>query len=176
MKLIFVEIVPIMIFKNNITLVPFAKEHIDLTFEWVKNHEFQRLFLMRNEPTWEHHYEHFEQVLKDSTQHIYAILANNKHVGNCGLKNLSKNKGELWIYIGDSLMRGKGIGKCATKLLLHKGFEVLKLKTIYVHFADFNIQARRLYEKLCFKEITMIDDSNEWSDRGCRIIYMELVK
>lgn len=164
--------------RYSVVLVPFTNDRIDLTFEWIKDRDFQHLFLMRGEPTLEGHYGYFERVLKDSTQRIYAILAENRHVGNCGLKNLlpSGNGGELWIYIGGSSMRGKGIGKYATELLLHEGFEVLGLEMIYVHVADFNTAALRLYEKLGFKEVPMIDDSNEWSDRGFKIIRMELMK
>lgn len=164
--------------ESNVVLEPFTNDHIDLTFEWIKDREFQHLFLMRGEPTWEGHNEYFEEVLKDPKQCVYAILAENRYVGNCGLKNLlpSEKEGEMWIYIGDSSMRGKSIGKHATELLLHEGFKVLKLKMIYVHVADFNTAARRLYDKLGFKEVPMIDDSNEWSDRGCKIIRMELMK
>lgn len=158
----------------NISLIPFTNEHVALTFEWVKDPDFQRLFLMRSEPTWEGHKKYFERVLNDNTQRVYAILAENEHVGNCGLKNLSeiKKEGELWIYVGDPLMRGKGIGVSAARLLLCKGFEVLGLEMIYAHVADFNISARRLYEKLGFIEMPLIDYLNEWNNRGCKIIRM----
>ena len=161
-----------------VSLVPFTQKHVSITFNWISETELRNLFLIRGEIDWEIHKNYFNNILSDSTQYIFAILFLNRHVGNCGLKNISlKNKeGEMWIYIGDSSMRGKSIGKHATELLLHEGFNVLKLKMIYVHVADFNTAARRLYEKLGFNEVTMIDDSNEWSDRGCKIIRMELMK
>ena len=162
----------------NVILVPFTDEHIILTFEWVKDTDLQYLFLMRGEPTWEGHTKYFERVLQDPTQCVYAILAGDEHIGNCGLKNLLsiRKDGELWIYIGKHSARGKGIGKRATQLLLCKGFGVLGLKMIYTHVADFNITAQGLYEKLGFYEVPMMDDSNGWVNRQCKIIRMELKK
>jgi len=162
----------------NISLIPFRKEHISLTFEWIKHPDFQRLFLMRDEPTWDKHIKYFDHILNDPTQHVYAILSESRHVGNCGVKNISvtNKEGELWIYIGDPYMRGKGIGSCATRLLLARGFNELGLERIIVHVADFNIPARKIYEKLGFIEAPPSHNSNEWTNRGYNIIYMELKK
>ena len=165
-------------YEFNVVLVPFTNDRVVLTFEWVKDPDLRHLFLMRGEPTWEGHNKYFERVLRDPTQRVYAILAGDEHVGNCGLKNLLplRKEGELWIYIGEPSIRGKGIGKRATELLLHEGFEVLGLKMIYTHVADFNTAARRLYKKLGFHEVPVINDSNEWANRQCKIIRMELKK
>ena len=162
----------------DVVLAPFTNDRVVLTFEWVKDPDLQHLFLMRGEPTWEVHNEYFERVLQDPAQRVYAVLAGDEHVGNCGLKNLSplKTEGELWIYIGEPSMREKGIGKHATELLLHEGFEVLGLKMIYAHVADFNTAARRLYKNFGFQEVSLTDDSNEWANRQCKIIRMELKK
>ena len=161
-----------------VSLEPYIQKHVLKTFKWVLNPELRKLFLMRGEPTWEVHNKYFERVLQDHSQRVYAILAGDEHVGNCGLKNLLslRKVGELWIYIGEPSIRGKGIGKRATELLLHEGFEVLGLKMIYTHVADFNTAARRLYKKLGFHEVPLINDSNEWANRQCKIIRMELKK
>jgi RimJ/RimL family protein N-acetyltransferase len=121
-----------------VSLEPYIQKHVLKTFKWVLNPELRKLFLMRGVPTWGGHTKHFERVLHDPTQRVYAVLAGDEHVGNCGLKNLSplKTEGELWIYIGEPSMREKGIGKHATELLLHEGFEVLGLKMIYGRTAN----------------------------------------
>jgi len=160
----------------NVSLVPFREEHISLTFEWIQDPDFQQLFLMRDRPTWEGHIKYFDRILKDPAQRVYAILAESRHVGNCGMKNISLKEGELWIYIGDPRMRGKGIANHATRLLAAKGFIELGLEKIIVHVADFNVSAIKLYKKLGFIEVLVSDNSKDWANRGCNIIRMELKK
>ena len=160
----------------DVSLTPLTEEHISKTFSWVQDPELQKLFLMRGKVTWSGHKDYFRKVLRDSTQRIYAILAAGVHIGNCGLKHLSlsKKEGELWIYIGESSMRNKGIGQKAVQLLLYKGFEVLGLERVCLHVADSNVVARRFYEKIGFCEIEIPPESDEWSKSGCRVISMEL--
>ena len=162
----------------NVSLVPFTWDHVSQTFHWVSDPELRRVFLMRGEPTWEGHQAYFQRVLADATQRVYAILAAGQHVGNCGLKNLAPQTrtGELWIYIGDPSARGKKIGRSATELLLREGFEVLSLETIYLHLADFDTAARRLYERLGFVTVSLSSEASEWADRECRIVRMELTR
>lgn len=147
-----------------------------MTFEWIQDPDFQQLFLMRDRPTWEGHIKYFDRILKDPAQRVYAILSESRHVGNCGMKNISLKEGELWIYIGEARMRGKGIASHATRLLAAKGFLELGLEKIIVHVADFNVSAVKLYKKLGFVEVQVSDNSKEWKNRGCNIIRMELKK
>ena len=170
-----------MIFKgtrDDCSIIPFNEGHIHNTFAWVRETELSHLFLIRGEVTWDKHLDYFNRVLHDRTQHVYAIQVDNLHVGNCGLKNISnlKKEGELWIYIGESSMRNKGIGKCAVYQLLQIAFETLGLELIYLHIADYNIGALKFYEKLGFIRIPLENGDNEWSNRNCKIIKMELRK
>jgi len=160
----------------DVSLEPFSAEHVSKTFGWVSDADFQKQFLMRGAPTWEGHQAYCRRILEDSTQRGFAIIVNGDHVGNCGLKNLTVSDGELWFYIGDPEYRRRGIGQLATALLIREGFDALKLERIYLHVADFNIAARKLYEKLGFQEIRMQKHIGEWSDRGCRVILMEVIK
>ncbi len=165
--------------KLRVSLISFVQKHVRLTFDWVKNPELQRLFLMRANPTWVGHQAYFERVLTNPQQRVYAILSEGRHVGNCGFKNImpSKQGGELWIYIGDFSMHGQGIGKYATQLLIQEGFESLGLTMIYVHVADFNTIARKMYQQIGFYEVTRPGDTKqEWASRGYKIIRMELKK
>ena len=175
----FVRNVRIMICDMKVIIKPFTKECIAKTFEWVSDTDLQKQFFIRGEPTWEGHEIYFERILADSMHHIFAIIVEGDHVGNCGVKNMlpMKKEGELWIYIGEASMRGKGIGKYATELLLHEGFQVLGLETIYVHVADFNDAALKMYKCLGFIKISKLGEINsDWVNRGCEIIRMELKK
>lgn len=163
-----------MTFDMLVILEDFAESHIKKTFEWVCDPDLQRDFLIRGKPTKEIHQQYFKNILSDATQQVFAISVKGAHVGNCGLKNISEENAELWIYIGEVRYRKKGFGKEATSLLLRKGFGVLGLKQVYVHVAEFNTNARRLYEQLGFKETSLLNGSKTWTSRGCKIIRMEL--
>ncbi len=112
-----------------IDLELFNHKHILKTYEWVSNLELRKQFLIRGDVTWEKHIEYFERALNDPTQRIYAILADGSHVGNCGFKNIkpSQKEGEVWIYIGESVMQRKGIGARAVEFWWQDGFEAVKL-------------------------------------------------
>jgi len=115
--------------------------------------------------------------LNDARQVWYAIILQGEHIGNCGLKNLDLNKKEceLWIYVGEQKMRGKGIGKKATVMLIEKAKE-LGYHTIYLHVADFNHVAIKMYSSLGFYRSIDQGDLSTWEDRGIKVIRMELVQ
>ncbi|MBU1694408.1 MAG: GNAT family N-acetyltransferase [Verrucomicrobia bacterium] len=161
-----------------VALVPFSKDHVAQTFRWVSDPDLRRTFLIRGVPTWEGHLAYSDRVLADSSQKVFAILAAGQHVGNCGFKHLepAAKRGEQWLYVGDRSWRGRGVGKAAAEVLLQEGFQALGLELIYLHVADFNEPARRLYERLGFVEVPLQDPSGEWQIRGFRMIRMELRK
>lgn len=159
-----------------VSLTAFKKAHIKRTFCWVKKPQLRKDFLIRGRITPKGHCAYFKNMLADHAQHVYAILAGRRHVGNCGLKNIipSKKKGELWIYIGEPSARNKGIGLQATRLLIKKAFGLYGLGKLCVHVASFNKIAQSLYRKIGFVSARACRESNIWRDRGCKIVYMEL--
>ena len=161
--------------KDRIHLAPFSEAHVGRTFEWVRDPDFQRLFLMRQAPTWESHLDYFRRVLADERQRVYAVVEDERHIGNGGIKNISRSdrSGEIWIYIGDRADRGGGAGSRATELLMQEGFRNLGLRAVLVHVADFNEQAIRMYRKLGFAEPALPGDDEDWKGRGCAVIRLE---
>lgn len=161
----------------DITLSLFTAQHISRTFQWVKNPELRRLFLIRGEPDYDSHISYFSKVLKDERQIWYALIFQGEHIGNCGLKNLDlkKKECELWIYIGEQRNRGRGIGKKATIMLIEKAKE-LGYYHIYLHVADFNNAAIRMYSGLGFYRSVDQGDMSGWKDRGIGVIRMELAQ
>jgi len=155
-----------------VSLEPFTESHIHRTFSWVSNPTFRSLFLLRGDVTWEGHVAYFLRVLRDPSQRIYAIFHQAEHVGNCGFKHLdaATRSGEIWIYIGSSEMRGKGIGYRATQLLLCEGVEKLGLEKIHLHVAANNESARKLYLRSGFVEVGEVGE--EWQGREAKVLRM----
>ena len=145
------------------------------TFFWLLDPVFRKLFLMKDEPVWNKHVAYFEKIKKDPTQRVYAIYADEKHIGNCGFKYIKGNTGELWIYIGDNNYRGKHLAKPACRLLISKGKEELGINKIVLHVAKTNLVAIGLYEALGFQLSEMnAEDAEIWGDRINDIFKYEL--
>ena len=161
--------------KKIITIKPFKKSHIKETFAWVKDEELQKLFMMREKPTWENHVKYFNKILNDNTQKVFAIYYDDMHVGNCGLKNITQRDAEFWIYLGNKKFKHKGIGTFATNLLLDMGFNYLNLDTIYLHVANFNIFAINMYKNIGFKQVQLdMKTIEQWGNRSKILIKMEI--
>jgi RimJ/RimL family protein N-acetyltransferase len=62
-----------------------------------------------------------------------------------------QNKAELRKLIGETRMRGRGLGKEATDLWIQYGFSALGLKKIYLNTFETNIRNIRLNEELGFR-------------------------
>jgi RimJ/RimL family protein N-acetyltransferase len=166
-----------MILSMDIRLDIFKQEHVFQTFQWISDDKLRQEFLMcAKAPIWQNHLDYFDRVFADKAQYFYAIMADNQHVGNCGIKNIRlKQEGELWIYVADSSVRGKGVATRAVDILLCEGFGKLELDLIFLHVDDGNNIAKRLYSNFGFKEAPMsLEETDLWGRRQERIIRMEL--
>ena len=132
---------------------------------------------MRGDVSWQAHQDYFRKVLNDPSQIWYAIIANDSHIGNCGIRILSQEKKEctLWIYIGNTSLQNHGIGTTATKLMIENAFNLLDMRHIIIHVAAYNDRALRMYKTLGFTEIPL-GNEEEWINRGCKVIKMELAR
>lgn len=138
--------------RQHTTLEPLNETHCKQTFAWVSQPFIQRTFAISSPPNWETHVQYFPTLMAEDKR-SFAVLHNGEHVGNCGLRNVVVgDAAELWIYIGERSVYGKGVGTEATRLLIEYGFDSLKLKTMYLHVSKDNKPAVALYEKAGFKE------------------------
>lgn len=157
-----------------VNIESFSEDNIERTFEWVSQEELQKLFTMREPPTWEKHGRYFEAVLADPSQRVYAIYKDGRHIGNCGLKNLDEVSGELWLYIGAAEDRGCGYGKQVCCQLLQQA-RALGLTRIYLHVLSANLPAKSLYSALGYTETAMESEARvEWQRRSLDVIRMEM--
>lgn len=159
-----------MTYKQSTTLEPINETHCKQTFEWVSTPYIQKAFAINSLPTWETHKKYFPSLTAPDKR-TFAIIHHGTHVGNCGLKGLTDNKGELWIYLGEKECGSKGIGSEATRLLIDFGFNELGLEIIYLHVLKSNEPALRLYHKFGF--CIASTKSVEWEGRR-DIVRMEL--
>jgi RimJ/RimL family protein N-acetyltransferase len=83
----------------------------------------------------------------------FAIQYQNQCTGIIGAENMDAvvSKLEMRKLVGNTAMRGKGLGKQATFLFLYYVFELLKFQKIYLHSTDINIRNLNLNNKFGFE-------------------------
>jgi RimJ/RimL family protein N-acetyltransferase len=164
---------------NNITkIILFKKQHLEKTFLWMQDKELKRCFLLRREISECDHLKWYENYLLDGSQRIFAIEWNDQHIGNCGLKNINMidKKAELWIYFGETNIKGTGLSKQVVKRLLSYTFDELNMNKAYLHVADFNAPAIRLYKSIGFVTEGTFERDYLMEDVFITIIRMSLFK
>jgi len=93
--------------------------------------------------------------ISNKDTHFFAIILKNRnlHIGNIKLDfhDSKANVSELGVLIGDKDFWGKGIAKEACSLLLNYGFNILKIRKIYLAVYEHNLSAINLYKSLGFQ-------------------------
>ncbi len=105
-----------------------------------------------------------KKVIAENDSNRFAILFNNKYVGNIQLTNIKNNESYYGVFIGETDYWSRGIAKKATLLIIEFAFIELKLKKVKLKVRVEHINAYNLYLKIGFKEI----------DRDEKLIYMEI--
>lgn len=108
---------------------------------------------IESELTW------IRKVIANEDESRFAILADGVYVGNIYLTNITNNKAEYHIFIGNKDYWGKGVAKQASLLILDYGFAKLKLTEIFLEVRKSNVTAIKLYEKIGFSKES---EDEEW--------------
>lgn len=153
-----------------VRLQDFSEDNLNLTYYWMQDESLKKNFLFRRHLTLEDHTNWYNNYIDDSSQKIYAIYYEDLYVGNVGLKNIDQiNKNaETWIYIGDELMKGKGIGFLAYNQIFVK--YKLSLHKLFANIASFNTSSIRMYQKSGFVQEGDFKDQLVWNEKFYNIL------
>lgn len=135
-----------------IAIRKFERADIPKKVEWINNPENNQ-FLHYDIPLSIEKTEiWFDSHLGDKTRYDAVIETDGVPVGTIGLLNIDyKNrKAEYYIAMGETIFKGKGVAKKASKLILKYGFEDLGLNRIYLFTEIGNIAAQKLFEQVGF--------------------------
>lgn len=96
--------------------------------------------------------QYLQLLISEPSRTTFAIEVNGYHVGNVGIKEYNPSKGttEIFIEIGESDFRGRGVGKAALSILMDYAFFSLGLNEVRLEVLEFNNIAIRTYESLGF--------------------------
>jgi RimJ/RimL family protein N-acetyltransferase len=93
------------------------------------------------------------EYLAKPASSYFAIFVEDQPTGIIGAENIDQtvSKLEMRKLVGNTAMRGKGIGKRATFLFLYYVFEILQFHKVYLHSTDINIRNLNLNNKFGFE-------------------------
>jgi len=128
-------------------------EHVDATFTWLQDPDLRAAIDSRGEPDPETHAAYWQRKLASPGEESYAVLADGRHIGNCGLViDAARRKAELWLYLGERSARDRGAGRAAAGNLLERVFGTLGLNRAAVRVVSTNDGAVRFWRSIGFVE------------------------
>jgi RimJ/RimL family protein N-acetyltransferase len=141
---------------KHIYLRPLETVDLDRTLEWHNSAELYENLCGVFWPVSGHtEAEWIQRVSARSANSItlaICLTKSGEHIGNLYLRDIDwiSRHGELHLFIGDAINRGKGQGTQAIRLLLDHAFLTLGLQRIFLQVLADNERAIRVYEKCGF--------------------------
>ncbi len=145
-----------MLHGKKVILRPFRREDLERATEFENDVELRLLAQIDPPLPWslERMEKDFERRLKEEPTAWFAIEADGKYIGKCGLHNFRQadQTCELGIEIGDKDYWGKGYGRDAVQLLLDYAFRLRNVRKVTLTTSSHNERAIRAYLGIGFKE------------------------
>lgn len=156
--------------RDDVTLRDFCESDIEKKIEWINNPE-NNTYLHYDIPLC---YDKTLNWFRNKNNDIRldcVIEYNDLPVGLIGLLAIDKNnkKTEIYLSMGETAYKGRGIATKAVQILTAYAFENLKMHKVYSNTDGKNIPAQRLFEKLGYKREGIFRDDmifkGEYIDR-----------
>ncbi|MEG0759971.1 MAG: GNAT family N-acetyltransferase, partial [Chryseobacterium sp.] len=140
----------------NLLIRPLEIEDANISWKWRNDPEVWKFTGSKpnKEISPEIELQWIQKVINEESSKRFAILVDEKYIGNIQLTNITKNSAVFHIFIGDKDYWGKGISSLATYQLLYFAKTVLKLKTVELEVNLSHIAAIKSYESTGFKIVS----------------------
>jgi RimJ/RimL family protein N-acetyltransferase len=134
-----------------------AVKREDMERQWIAENDPELYYLDGGRPrpsSLDDLYKYFDQNARRDDEIEFAIEADGKYIGHCGLHGFdSTNRtAELSVEIGDKGYWGQGYGRDAIRLLLGYAFEHMNLNRVHLTTHSENERAIRCYRACGFVE------------------------
>jgi diamine N-acetyltransferase len=141
-----------------VALGPIRRDLIPTYQRWVNQFDTLRTLAMPPIPmTLEAETSWYDDMSGSSSVIIFTVYQREgwEPIGDVSLSGVDHRNGAatFGIMIGEPTARGKGFGTEATRLMLDYAFTALGLHNVMLTVYEFNLAARRAYEKAGFREI-----------------------
>lgn len=168
-----------------IRLEYFDRQDFDLLISWIDSPEF---LIQWAGPNFSYplNEDQLNQYIKGANKkhsqaYIYKVVLNktNATIGHISLKNVDiKNRSARIgkVLLGDTSIRGKGIGQKMVTAILEIAFNDLSLHRVSLGVFDFNESAIRSYEKVGFVKEGLLRDVRKVDDEYWSLWEMSILE
>lgn len=138
---------------NDIELVEIEEKDIETIRQWRNSEEVSSYMYTDSEITKENQILWFNKIKNDLSSKYWIITYNNKKLGLASLTNIDKTLSSCYwaFYLGDTSVRGAGIGGKVEYRVLNYVFENLKLHKLRCEVFVFNDKVIKMHEKFGFR-------------------------
>ena len=163
---------------DDVNFVPIKKEDLELIRIWRNSPEVGKYMYTEDKISTEQQILWFEKINKEETSRYWIIEYQKRKLGLVSLTNIDFRNGKcFWgFYLGDSSVRGKGIGVKIEFKLIEYVFEELKLNKLYGEVFSFNEKVIQMHEKFGFRREGYFRQHIKKSDRFWDVVSIGLLK
>ncbi len=138
----------------DIQLVDITEEDLELIRQWRNSKEVSQYMYTSDEITSEQQKKWFEKIKSDPSQKYWLIKYDEKKLGLASLYNIKQNfKHCSWaFYLGNTNVRGAGIGSKVEYNILSYVFETMKFNKLMCEVFIFNDKVIQMHKKFGFKQ------------------------
>lgn len=143
---------------NLIKIRPITEEDYGYVLKWSKNDKFclaNDWDINRNE---QELYKWWLYCVNDLPENLIrmGIEMENKLIGYADLACIAGNTAELGIAIGESMLWGNGIGFRSSMCMMNYASSNFGITVFHAETHETNIRARKMLDKMGFKEVSRI--------------------
>ena len=165
---------------NIIKIRPIQVEDTDYIIKWRNRPSVKSQFIYQKDLTREEHLNWMQNMVATGkvAQFIIIDLETNAPIGSTFLRDIDTvhSKAEFGIFIGEGIMRGKGMGTDAIKLTSQYGFEHLKLNRIFLRILADNLASINSCRKAGFTQEGIFRKEVFVNGKFCDVLYMGMLK
>jgi RimJ/RimL family protein N-acetyltransferase len=139
---------------ERITLAPLTTEMLSEYVRWFADTEVTRYLGVTNCPTLAMEQKWFEEMATSSTDIVWAVLVEDRHIGSTGIHQINwrHQRAITGNVIGDKSEWGKGYGSEAVRLRTEYAFTQTTLGKLETEAFTDNICSRRCLEKAGYRQ------------------------
>ena len=162
---------------KNITLRLMTLTDTENIINWRNKPRVRHNFIYQKLLTREVHLNWIKTEIDTGKAIQFIIVAGNRDIGTVYLRDIDYDnlKAEYGIFIGEDDAINFGYGTEACKLICQYGFEVLKLRKIFLRVFETNISAIHSYKKAGFIRSENMSYCKYINNEYKKIIFMNLV-
>jgi len=138
---------------NDISLVEVQEKDIEQIRTWRNSDEVSSYMYSDKKITKEDQLKWFQNVVKDDTSKYWIIEYQGKQLGLASLSGINKTLNSCYwaFYLGDTSVRGAGIGGKVEYNVLRYVFEDMQLHKLRCEVFTFNDKVIKMHEKFGFR-------------------------